>query len=446
MNSLAYLAQQEREKQRAVSLLEATLHPNQMVIKNDQQRFKLVRCGRKFRKTSLFVEWQIENALKCTKGLSYPVILPFQEQARESVWLDHVKRILFELDKIGIKYRKNETGMSLEFDNGARLKLLGSNNEIALRSISNWGAVACDEYDDWGTRVWDSVIRPNLMTHQAPAMVGGTPKGLRNMHELSQRSEWKEYHYTSYDNPELSKEELDDLVMKAKEKGDDYFEQEIMAEYVRPYGMVYKDWPLENFKEVNYDANLDVHITLDFGVNDPTSVVWIQNNGSEVRVIDYYEASDANIEHFVQVIRSKPYKEPSLITGDPAGKSRTLTTGTSPIEIMAQKGLYVRTKDGVKIPDQIRAVHSFAKSLFVSDKLARFRDCLLNYRYPEIKDTARNQENEIPIHDEFSHAMRALEYYAVNVKGINQFRKRKQIVGYRGGDPTTGYGRVPIYE
>jgi hypothetical protein len=43
---------------------------------------------------------------------------------------------------------------------------------------------------------------------------------------------------------------------------------------------------------------------------------------------------------------------------------------------------------------------------------------MLNYRYPEIKDTARNQENELPIHDEFSHAMRALEYYAVNIKDV----------------------------
>jgi hypothetical protein len=42
----------------------------------------------------------------------------------------------------------------------------------------------------------------------------------------------------------------------------------------------------------------------------------------------------------------------------------------------------------------------------------------LNYRYPEVKETARNQENELPIHDEFSHAMRALEYYAVNIKDV----------------------------
>ena len=109
--------------------------------------------------------------------------------------------------------------------------------------------------------------------------------------------------------------------------------------------------------------------------------------------------------------------------GDVAGNARTLTTGTSPIEIMASKGIFVRTKAGVKIPDQIRLTHGLIKSLYVSQSLTRFRDCLLNYRYPEIKETARNQENEIPIHDEFSHAMRALEYYAVNIKIVCQRRR-----------------------
>jgi hypothetical protein len=197
------------------------------------------------------------------------------------------------------------------------------------------------------------------------------------------------------------------------------FAQEFLAEFNKPAGTVYEEWPLENFKEVPYDINLPLHVSLDFGINDPTSIIWLQPTGSEMRVIDYYEASNANLDHFVAVLRSKPYKTPELYTGDPAGKARTLTTGTSPIEILAQAGINVRTKDGVKIPDQIRITHTMIPSLFVDKKCERFRDCLLNYRYPEIKDTARNQENEIPIHDEWSHGMRALEYYSVNYKDVS---------------------------
>jgi hypothetical protein len=65
--------------------------------------------------------------------------------------------------------------------------------------------------------------------------------------------------------------------------------------------------------------------------------------------------------------------------------------------------------------------HQIIPSLYVDTKCTRFRDCLLNYRYPDLDTEKRsklNKENEIPIHDEYSHAMRALEYYVVNVKDV----------------------------
>jgi len=401
-------------------------HEKQLEVLNDPSRFKLVRCGRKWRKTSLFTSWQFENAIKCEKGLTYPLILPFQEQARETVWNDHVKRMLFELSRKKVPHVKNETSMSVEFPGHGRFKLLGSNNDVALRSASNWGAVACDEFDDWAPSVWDSVIRPNLLTHKAPAMVGGTPKGMRNMYRLSQLPEWKEFHYTSYDNPELDKDELDALVREAKAKGEDYYLQEIMAEYVKPYGLVYKEWSLDHYRDIDYDPNLPLHVSFDWGVNDPTAIIWLQPYGAETRVIDYYEASDASIEHFVSVINAKPYKKPDLYTGDPAGKARTLTTGTSVIEMLAQKGIHVRTKGGVQIPDQIRIAHGKIPGLYVAKQAERFRDVLLNYRYPEKKETIINQENEIPIHDQWSHGARAFEYWCVNCSGQT--------------------GRIPIYD
>lgn len=410
-------------------------HEKQSEVLNDSSRFKILRAGRKWRKTSLLVSWQMENAILCQKGLTYPLILPFQEQARESVWNDHVARLLAEFDKKGFPYKKNETSMSITFpQNRARFKLFGINNEKALRSNSNWGALGCDEFDDFPSTAWDNTLRPNLMTHKAPAMISGTPKGKRNIWRLSQTPGFKEFHYSSYDNPELDREELDNLVSEAKAKGEDYYLQEIMAEYIKPFGVVYKEWDEKTqFIPLEYDPNLPLHITFDFGVNDPTAIIWIQPNKFETRVIDYYEASDANIEHFISYIHSKPYKPADLYTGDPAGKARTLTTGTSVIDILANKGIYVRTKDRVKIPDQIRFAHTRMGSLYVSNKLERFRDCLLNYRYPEIKSTIRNQENELPIHDEFSHAMRAFEYWAVNFADLYPSQTIKPTIAHNTG-------------
>jgi phage terminase large subunit len=406
-------------------------------------RFLVLVTGRQIGKTVGIINDAIRFAIKNPNTRIWYVTNDYS-QAKRNVW-DTLK--LYITKEMGVKF--NESELKATFPNGAKIELIGVENAESLRGAAVH-RMYLDEYADFPRAIWPKVLRPMLSTTAGHVWFVGTPKGMGN--DLYDQY-FAESGATKFKIPAIqpdgtptsqyaNQQELD----HAKETLDqDSFNQEYMAEFTRPTGTVYSDWPLENFKEVNYDVNLPLHATIDFGVNDPTSVIWLQPNGSEYRVIDYYEASDANIEHFISVIRSKPYKSIEFFAGDVAGNARTLTTGTSPIEIMAQKGVHVRTKAGVRIPDQIRATHGLIKSLFVSNHLTRFRDCLLNYRYPEVKETLRNQENEIPIHDEFSHAMRALEYYAVNIKDVPFNKKRRRVVGYTGRDSVTGYGGTPIW-
>ncbi len=285
-----------------------------------------------------------------------------------------------------------------------------------------------DEYADFPSHVWPEILQPMFSTTDGDAWFLGTPKGLGNdLYRKYMSSDIAKFKFPSCEMKDglvtetLSVYASKSLIQNAYNDDDtpskQYFSQEYMAEFTRPYGSVYSEWPIDNFKKVPYDFNLPVHISFDFGVNDPTSVIWIQPSGGEFRVIDYYEATDANLSHYISVIRGKPYKTPELYTGDVAGNARTLTTGTSPIEELSKYGIYVRTTPGLRIEDQIRQSHKHMKYLYVHDKLEHFRDCLLNYRYPSKSSTQIDQSNEKPIHDQWSHAMRALEYYFVNYKG-----------------------------
>lgn len=404
-------------------------------------RWVLLRAGRKFRKTSLVISWLMEKALDT--NLVCPYIAPNKVQAKNIVWDDHIQRILTHFKEIGFPYKTNEVELSVQFPNlktgdmsGGKLQLFGVENADALRGISNWGAVGCDEYDDWEEDIWPLVIRPNLSVHLAPAIIAGTPKGYRNLWKLANPEDskmkiFKEFHYSSYDNPDLSRDELAQMEAEYKSMGMGYYRQEILAEYERPYGTVYDEWSEDNYKEFEYDPFLPLHISIDFGVNDPTAIIWIQPNNGEFRVIDYYQASDANIDHFVQVIRSKPYRKPDLVTGDAAGKARSITSNTSPIEEYAKHGIYIRTKDGLLIPDQVRITHKYIPMLYLAKgKTQGLRDCLINYRYPTKKESAMNQSNEIPLHDKFSHGCRALEYYFANIDGGSLFRSTKGVAAH----------------
>jgi hypothetical protein len=402
-------------------------------------RWVLLRAGRKFRKTSLIISWLLEGAIKT--GLTCPYIGPNKIQAKNIAWDDHIARILDHFKEVNFPYKVNETELSIEVPSiadkgmewkGGKLQLHGVENAESLRGISNWGRVGLDEYDDWNDDIWPLIIRPNLIPHQAPALIAGTPKGYKNLYRLEFPvdksgdpipSAFKCFNFASHDNPDLSQQELEDLEREYKSMGEGFYRQEILAQYERPQGTVYQEWPDKNFTHFEYDPFLPLHISMDFGVNDPTAIIWMQPSKSDFRIIDYYETSDASVEHFVQVIRSKPYKRPDLITGDAAGKARSITTNTSPIEEYAKFGLYIKTKDGLQIPDQIRITHKYMSMLYLNQSTCgRLKDCLLNYRYPEKKTSMLNQSNENPIHDWSSHGMRALEYYFANIDGGSLFK------------------------
>lgn len=376
-------------------------------------RFVLLRAGRKFRKTSLIISRLIEGALET--GLTYPYIAPSKIQAKNIAWNDHIQRILGHFAEKKLPYKTNEAELSVTFPNGGKIQLYGVDNKEALRGISNWGGIGCDEYDDWTEDIWPLIIRPNLITHKAWAIIAGTPKGKRGMYRMSQSGVFTEFHYNSYDNPDLSTDELAELEAEYKSYGEDYYRQEIMAEYIKPIGVVYGEFSEERqVRKFSYDSNLPLHVAWDFGVNDATALIWLQPSDNELRIIDYYEASGPKIEHFIQVLNSKPYQNISLHVGDIAGRARQLNTGSSVIEELEKESIFMRTNHIPDIPSQIRVAHKFIPRLVISDRseTERFVDVLNNYKYPAArKETVINQTNEIPLHDQFSHGARAFEYY-----------------------------------
>lgn len=398
-------------------------HANQQIVWDalKTNRWVMVRAGRKWRKTSLSVSWLAKMALKT--GLTCPFIAPNRTQAKNIVWDDHIQRFLLELKAKGVPYKSNEQELSVKLPGGGKIQLLGVENKDSLRGISNWGAVAGDEYDDWEEDIWPTIIRPNLITHKAPALITGTPKGFRNLYRIENGGLFKSFHFTSMDNPEIDPKELEDLKQEYLAMGMGAYRQEILAQYEKPQGTVYEEWDLDKqYIPISYDPNLPLHLSWDFGVNDPTSILFLQPNGEELRLVDYYEASNASIVHFVDWIKQRGYRLPELETGDIAGRQRSLITGKSVIAELRTLGHAIRSMPIPDIESQVRNTHRTIPKLFVSSSnlnCERFRDCILNYRYPTISASKIDQENENPIHDEFSHAMRALEYYCWNVRQGN---------------------------
>jgi hypothetical protein len=404
-------------------------HPKQAEIHRDSHRFKVIVCGRRFGKSVFAINHCLKKAFE--KVGRYWIVAPTYGAVKSIYW----RSLVIKWIPKELIVKKNDTDMIIALINGSTIELKGADNYDALRGAGLEGVVL-DEYADMAPNVWTEIIRQMLLDSIGWAVFIGTPRGFNHFFELYQKKHrnYRSFRYTSYDNPYLDKGELEDMKDEYSELGEAYYRQEIMAEFTKPIGTVYVEWNIEHFKDIPYDETLPLHLTFDWGVNDPTSMVWIQPTKDEIRVIDCEEFKDSSIDYIVQIMNSKPYKKPDLICGDPAGKARSLTTGLSPIDMLAQKGVYVRTKDGITIPDQIRMAHTYIKRLWVSKDAKRFRDCLINYRYPTERDVRSkiNKSIEKPIHDEYSHQMRAWEYWAVNYQDIINIEPPK-FYGYEKG-------------
>lgn len=405
--------------------------PHQRQMHQNKSKFLICVTGRQIGKTIACVNEIIKRAVKYPYSRNWYITNDYK-QAKRNVW-DLFK--YYVVPQIGAQFNSSE--LSILFPNKSKIELIGVENAESLRGAAVHFQVL-DEYADFPRDIWPKVLRPMFSTTNGDAWFVGSPKGIGNdlydkyITDNLQTTKLKIPACELYEGKVIkttskyaSIEELQSAYDADTTPTKEYFNQEYMAQFTRPSGTVYGEWPLENFRDVPYEHYLPLHISMDFGVNDPTAIIWIQPHKGEYRVIDYYEASNANVSHFASVIRSKPYKQPELFTGDEAGHARTLTTGTSVIQDFATHGIHIRTTPGLRIPDQIRTTHKNIKVLYVNNKLERFRDCILNYRYPNKKETVIDQSNEIPIHDQWSHAMRALEYYFVNASGYqrNEYQK-----------------------
>ena len=399
-------------------------HPAQTQIINSTKRFRVVVTGRRFGKTTMSVqEMKAFGFYKSNSKIVY--IAPTIKQARDIAW-EMLKAETIDCQATKPNESRLEITIKTHNNQTSQIWLRGSENIESLRG-QRIDFLVVDEIasmSGW-TNIWREVLRPTLTDSKGQVLFIGTPRGFNHFYDLYEQAgkseDFDRFVFTSYDNPFIPPEEINKVRQEAEDTQTlDEFNQEYMAQFMSVSGQVYKGWNMNtNYRVLEYDPALPIHISMDFGVNDPTAIIWIQRNGGEFRVIDYYEASNADVSHFIQVIKAKPYREAELYTGDPAGKARNTVTNTSPIEEYMKSGIYIRTKDGVRIDEQIRITHKYMPSLYVSSNLERFRDCILNYRYPEKKSTQINQSNEIPIHDEYSHAMRALEYYFVNINTIS---------------------------
>ncbi len=225
-------------------------HPSQGVVRRSKARFKVLCCGRRWRKTGLGWMELYRKALD-VKGIYWWVAPRYKELAG-------VRQVIKETTPDSMFKKLTEVSMAgntvLRYcllPNGSEVFFHSADTEDSMRGMGLCGVVL-DEHEIIERSRWDNEIRPSLMDKMGWAIFLGTPKGHNQFYELWLRGqkhledpdwvdewpEWESWHFDSYDNPYLSRREIDEMKKALPEM---VFRQEVMAEFLDDVGQVFRN-------------------------------------------------------------------------------------------------------------------------------------------------------------------------------------------------------------
>jgi predicted phage terminase large subunit-like protein len=185
--------------------LDIKLLPWQEKVINDPSRFKVIAAGRRCGKTYFAAVTLILAALDGRKG-GVMYVGPTQGLARDLMW-----DLLFELGGDIIE-SSNVNNLEIVLAGGNKIALKGSDRPDTLRGYSLKHLVL-DEMAYHKEGVFDTILRPALADRKGSCLFISTPEGRNQFYDMFMNGElnktgWKSWHLTTYDNPMIDPEEI----------------------------------------------------------------------------------------------------------------------------------------------------------------------------------------------------------------------------------------------
>lgn len=352
----------------------------QSTVRRDKHRYKVINCGRRAGKSFLVSVEMLRFATENAKSISW-YISPNYKQSKQIMWA-----MLRELIPQEIIESKNETELKFVLTNGSEIILKGAQEPDSLRGVRIDFAVFDETafIDKWD-EVW-KVVRPTLIDSKASVWFISTPNGFNHFKTLYETTgvEWQSFHFTSYDNPYLEREEID----KAKqEMGEDSFAQEFMGEFRKMSGLIYKEFKREiHMVDIpRLDSNWTYTRALDFGFGHKSALGYfaINSTGDEIYMYDGLYQSGLIESQIADIVKMKDVDK--VITNPVADSAQAMNIAQleemgahfNPVEKgpdSVKHGI-VRVAELLKIrPDTGKPTLMFNKNLtWVADEFEKYR-------------------------------------------------------------------------
>jgi hypothetical protein len=387
-----------------------------MPFHNRTKRWACIVAHRRAGKTVAAVNDIIRAAImyKGPNGL-FGYVAPYMNQARRIAW-DYFKFYSQPITKDA-----NESQMTITLINGVKISLFGADNADAMRGLG-FSGLYLDEYADFRPSVFGNILRPALSDKNGWCVFSGTPKGHNAFYEVYRRAQsdpddWFLLRLPASESGLLPSSEL--AAARAQLSPDQY-EQEYETNFSSAVAGAFFGREMnaaENegrITTVAHDPEMGTYTAWDLGYRDDTAIWFYQVLRGEIRVIDYYAVSGANIQELAEVVMAKPYRYVKHNLPHDA-RAKTLASGGK--SIIEQLAHYLGLGNLAIVPelsvqDGIQAVRAMLPRVwFDANKCGDGIEALRQYQreFDEDKKTFR----QTPRHDWCSHPADAFRMLAI---------------------------------
>ena len=219
---------------------------------------------------------------------------------------------------------------------------------------------------------------------------------------------------------------------------DEEVAQELDISYQRSQeGRVYPEWDNVEWGSYPYEEGLPLYISWDFGKTDDTAIIWFQDDGEKIRIIDAYSNRGRTIDFYVPFVKGVmpintvgyTKKDLQIVEdhngwgtathfGDPAGRFTNQVVNKSVMDVLKEYGIHVSFREeGKDFQSRKTETKILLKNTIVHDtpRTKELGFAIENAQYPQVRRGGGEEIQSIkPKHDWTSHFRSALEYFAVN--------------------------------
>ena len=376
-------------------------------------------------------------------------LLPTYKQGRAIVWNGATRdgrRFLDHFPK-NLVAGENSTEMRITFTNGSMYQVVGTENPNLLVGTNPIGCIF-SEYSLHDPAAWN-YIRPILLENGGWAVFIYTARGRNHgftMKEMAGKNKRWFLQVSVAGDAGTKKNDgtpvfSDAAIQEERDTGmpEEMIQQEYFCSFDAPmvgayYGsqMLAADKSGRILDRIPHEPRLPVETWWDLGMDDSTTIWFVQRVATEVRLIDYYTNSGEGLTHYAKVLAGQTdggHHRSSYFYGIHLGphdiEVRELGTGKSRREVA--KGLGIKFKVGKKheVRDGIESVRTLLpRCYFSKERCQPGIDALCGYRKEWDEDNKLFKDH--PVHDWTSHGADAFRIGAMGLKDSNLMKRKNQ--------------------